>query len=181
MHQARELNYAPHFKVVHYSADGEGRVYVPIVNWSLAAATIALVVMFRSSGALAAAYGMAVAGTMLITTVLVVVCFRRLWHWSWPVAAAVGGTFLIVDSAFLIANLTKFLEGGWIPLAVAAGVYLVMSTWRIGRRVLESVRYAVGQELADLSRDADAGKLAACAARRCIFAAIPRPSRPRCS
>ena len=160
MHQARELNYAPHFTVVHYSSDGEGKVYVPLVNWLLAGATILLVITFRSSNALAGAYGMAVSGTMLITTILVVVCFRRIWQWSWPVAAAIGGTFLVVDSAFLIANLTKLLEGGWIPLAVAATVYLVMSTWRIGRKVLESARYVPDKALAELCREADAGKLA---------------------
>jgi KUP system potassium uptake protein len=125
----------------------------------LAAATILLVLAFRSSDALAGAYGMAVSGTMLITTVLVVVCFRRLWNWSWPVIAVVGGLFLIVDSSFLVANLMKLLEGGWIPLAVAATVYLVMSTWRIGRRALESARYAPEHALAELSRDAKAGKL----------------------
>jgi KUP system potassium uptake protein len=160
VHQARELSYAPHITVEHYSGDGEGKVYVPLMNWSLAAATILLVVSFQSADALAGAYGMAVAGTMLITTILVVVCFRRLWNWSWPVAIIVGGAFLIVDSSFLIANLAKLLEGGWIPLAVAAGVYLVMSTWRIGRNALESARYFPSKTLAELCRDAKSGKLA---------------------
>jgi KUP system potassium uptake protein len=159
MHQARQLGYTPHIQVVHYSGNGEGKVYVPLVNWSLAVATILLVVTFRSSAALAGAYGMAVSGTMLITTVLVVVCFRRLWNWSWTVAALVGGTFLVVDSAFFIANLAKIFEGGWIPLTVAAAVYLVMSTWRIGRKALESARYVPGEALNDLLRDVNAGKL----------------------
>jgi KUP system potassium uptake protein len=159
IHQARELNYAPQLKVVHYSDDGEGKVYVPLVNWSLAVATILLVITFRSSDALAGAYGMAVAGTMLITTLLVVVCFRRLWNWSWPLTILVGGIFLMVDSSFLTANLVKLFDGGWIPLAVASIVYLVMSTWRIGRNALESARYVSDKAIADLCRQADAGKL----------------------
>ena len=173
MHQARELNYAPHFKVVHYSSDGEGKVYVPLVNWLLAGATILLVITFRSSNALAGAYGMAVSGTMLITTILVVVCFRRIWRWSWTVAAAIGGVFLVVDSAFLIANLTKLLEGGWIPLAVASTVYLVMSTWRIGRKVLESARYVPDKALADLCQEVDAGKLARVRGTAVYFSSDP--------
>ncbi len=130
LHQAHELGFAPRIKVEHYSEDGEGKVYVPIVNWCLMVATILLVIEFRSSDALAGAYGMAVAGTMIITTVLVVVCFRRLWKWSWPVTIFVGCCFLAVDSVFFLANLAKFFDGGWLPLTVAAMIYLVMDTWR---------------------------------------------------
>ena len=167
------MDYAPHITVSHYSGDGEGKVYVPLVNWCLAAATILLVISFQSADALAGAYGMAVAGTMLITTILVVVCFRRLWNWSWPVTIAVGGVFLIVDSSFLVANLTKLFEGGWIPLAVAAGVYLVMSTWRVGRNALESARYGTNKSLADLCRDANSGKLARVPGTAVYFSSDP--------
>ncbi len=131
MHQARQFRYMPRIEVQHYSDDGEGKVYVPLVNWCLAVAAIALVLAFRSSNALAGAYGMAVSGTMLITTVLVVPCFRRLWKWSWPVTIILATLFLTVDGTFLVANLAKLFEGGWIPLTVAAGIYLVMSTWRV--------------------------------------------------
>ncbi len=160
MHQARQSRYMPRFEVIHYSGDGEGKVYVPLVNWCLAVAAILLVLAFRSSDALAGAYGMAVSGTMLITTVLVVPCFRRLWHWPWLVAIPVAVLFLTVDSSFLIANLAKFLQGGWIPLAVAAGLYLIMSTWRIGRRAMEAQRYVPDTALSDLRRTANSGKLA---------------------
>ncbi len=159
MHQARQFRYVPRMEVQHYSDDGEGKVYVPLVNWCLAAATIALVLVFRSSNRLAGAYGMAVSGTMLITTVLVVPCFRRLWKWSWPVTIVLATLFLVVDGTFLIANLVKFFDGGWIPLTVAAGIYLVMSTWRSGRRAMEAGRYIPDKAIGELRRDADAGKI----------------------
>ena len=151
IHKARQLGYAPRIKVVHYSGDGEGKVYVPLVNWCLALATIALVFAFRSFDALAGAYGMAVAGIIIITTVLVVVCFRRNWKWSWPVTVLVGGGFLLVDSVFFLANLAKFFDGGWLPLTVAAVIYLVMDTWRCGRRLLIASRQEPASSLDDLA------------------------------
>ena len=159
IHQAREFGYVPRLEVVHYSSDGEGKVYVPLANWCLAAATILLVVAFRSSDALAGAYGMAVSGTMLITTILIVVCFRRVWKWSWAKTVALASTFLLVDSMFGIANLTKLFDGGWIPLTVAGFIYLIMSTWQIGRRALELARTSSDDALQKLQRAAKAEKL----------------------
>ncbi len=159
LHQARELGFAPWIKVDHYSDDGEGKVYVPIVNWCLMVATILLVITFRSSDALAGAYGMAVAGTMIITTVLVVVCFRRIWKWSWLAVILVGSCFLAVDSVFFLANLAKFFDGGWLPLAVAAVVYLVMDTWRRGRQLVIASRHDDAAAFKDLLRDIKDKKL----------------------
>ncbi|HZZ30282.1 MAG TPA: KUP/HAK/KT family potassium transporter, partial [Pirellulales bacterium] len=173
MHQARQFGYIPRLEVVHYSGDGEGKVYVPLVNWCLAAATIALVLTFRSSDALAGAYGMAVSGTMLITTVLIVVCFRRLWKWNWLATVLLAALFLTVDSAFLVANLTKFLQGGWIPLTIAAAIYLVMSTWRIGRVALKSARYVSADVIQQLHRDVKAGKLSRVSGTAIYFSSDP--------
>ena len=159
LHQARQLGYAPRIKVEHYSTDGEGKVYVPLVNWCLAIATILLVIFFRSSDALAGAYGMAVAGTMIITTILVVVCFRRNWKWSWPATILVAAAFLSVDSIFFLANLAKFFDGGWLPLSVAATIYLVMDTWRRGRRLLQASRCDTKTSLDDLLHQVKTGDL----------------------
>ena len=102
---------------------------------------------------------MAVAGTMIITTFLVVVCFRRVWKWSWPATILVAGVFLSVDSVFFLANLAKFFDGGWLPLSVAAVVYLIMDTWRRGRRLLEANRSEAETSLDDLRHQVKAGKL----------------------
>ena len=173
MHQARQFRFVPRIQVVHYSNDGEGKVYVPVVNWCLAAAAILLVLAFRSSDALAGTYGMAVSGTMLITTVLVVPCFRRLWNWPWPIAIAVAALFLCVDGTFLTANLVKFLEGGWIPLTAAAAIYVVMSTWRLGRRAMEESRYVPDTVIKQLRREAEAGKLASVPGTAVYFCSDP--------
>jgi KUP system potassium uptake protein len=159
LHQSRELGYAPRIQVVHYSNDGEGKVYVPMVNWCLAAATILLVITFRSSDALAGAYGMAVSGTMFITTILAVVCFRRIWKWSWWAMIAVAAGFLLIDCLFFTANLAKFVDGGWLPLLVAAVIYLIFDTWRRARRVIQLGRHKSTTSLDDLRRDVRAGKL----------------------
>ncbi len=173
MHQARELGYAPRIKVVHYSKEGEGKVYVPLVNWALAVATILLVIAFRSSDKLAGAYGMAVAGTMLITTVLVVVCFRRVWKWPLLATVLVGAGFLLVDSTFFLANLAKFFDGGWLPLTVAAVVYLIMDAWRRGRRILEGDRHAPTKSLDELRHAVKSGDLVCVPGTAVYFASDP--------
>src|SRR5690606_39232434 len=149
-HQARQLGYLPNVQITHYSDDGEGKVYVPLVNWVLAAAAVVLVVVFRSSNALAGAYGMAVAGTMLITTLLAVMCFWRIWNWSWLATIAAAAVFLTVDATFMAANLVKLFQGGWIPLTAAAGAFLIMITWRDGRAAIERTKQAPADALTDL-------------------------------
>ena len=144
--QAVQLGYAPRFDIRHTSAHEKGQVFVPEVNTMLMLATVGLVFGFRSSTNLASAYGMAVTATMVITTLLAYVVTRHVWGWSVPKAVLVTGGFLLVDLAFFAANLLKIEHGGWFPLLVGAVVYLIMSTWHIGRRlVLERLR---NQEIA---------------------------------
>jgi KUP system potassium uptake protein len=122
--------------VVHTSAEEQGQVYVPSFNWAVMVATLALVLAFRSSGALAAAFGLAVAGTMSITTVLFLVVARRNWRWRWTVVAAFASVFVAIDLSFLTANMFKIEDGGWLPLAIGAGLLILMLVWAYGRRLL---------------------------------------------
>ena len=137
--QAVQLGYSPRVTIVHTSHTEVGQIYVPEVNQGLAVACILLVLGFGSSTSLAAAYGIAVTGTMIITTILFYRVARDLWHWSLPAAAGLCGLFLVVDLAFFGANIVKFADGGWFPLVVAAGVYTMMSTWKRGRAKLASL------------------------------------------
>ena len=113
-----------------------GQIYIPAVNWALMAACIALVIGFGSSADLAAAYGVAVTSTMLITTVLFYVVLRERFGWPLGRAAGLCGVFLVIDAAFLGANVFKIPAGGWFPLLVAAGMFSLMTTWRTGRRLV---------------------------------------------
>ena len=99
---------------------------------------------FKSSSALAAAYGIAVTGTMIVTTVALYVVMRRAWSWSAWQAVPLCGAFLLLDAIFFLSNLHKFQDGGWLPLAIAAGVFLIMETWRAGRRALVEKAYGGG-------------------------------------
>ena len=132
--QAVQLGYSPRFNVQHTSAHEKGQVYIPEVNALLMISTVGLVFGFRSSPNLAAAYGMAVTTTMVITTLLAYVVARERWRWSVRRAGLVTAAFLGIDVAFFGANLIKIQHGGWFPLLVAAGVFTVMSTWKTGRQ-----------------------------------------------
>jgi KUP system potassium uptake protein len=134
--QAVQLGYSPRLDIDHTSSQEMGQVYVPQVNWGLMAATIVIVIGFKSSGALAAAYGIAVSLTMMITALLLHFVATERWNWPLPVALLVTGTFLAIDTAFFGANLLKFLQGGWLPLAIAAVLFTLMTTWKTGRRIL---------------------------------------------
>jgi KUP system potassium uptake protein len=133
--QAIQLGVLPRLDVYHTSDESAGQVYVPQVNWLLAVAVLALVFGFRSSAALASAYGIAVAGDMLVTTLLVATVARGLWGWSWPAVVIVMGTFLALDLTFVSANLHKVPDGGWFPLLVGAVALTLMLCWRRGRLV----------------------------------------------
>jgi KUP system potassium uptake protein len=134
--QAVQLGYLPRIRVVHTSEEEIGQIYVPFVNWLLLAAVLILVFAFERSAKLAAAYGIAVTGTIAITMVLFLVLARRSMGWRlWQVVAA-GLFFGIVDAAFLGANLVKIGKGGWLPIMVGIGVYTVLSTWQQGRRIV---------------------------------------------
>jgi KUP system potassium uptake protein len=134
--QAMQLSLMPRLDVHQTSEQAIGQVYVPQINWLLMVCVIGLVLAFRSSDALAAAYGIAVAGTMLVTTALLAVVARRLWGLSTPLTAAVIGSFFLVDFAFFAANLVKIPQGGWFPLLVGAVVFTLMATWRRGRQII---------------------------------------------
>ena len=134
--QAMQLSLLPRLDVRQTSDTAIGQVYVPQINWLLMVCVIGLVLAFRSSDNLAAAYGIAVAGTMVITTGLLALVARRVWRWSVPVTVAVMGSLLVVDLAFFAANAVKIPQGGWFPLLIGAVVFTLMSTWRRGRQIV---------------------------------------------
>ena len=137
--QAVQLGYSPRVTVVHTSQTEMGQIYIPEVNQALWVGCLALVIGFRSSTNLAAAYGVAVTGTMLITTMLFHTVARDLWDWPAPRAWALTALLLAVDGAFFAANLIKIEEGGWFPLVVAVGIYTLMTTWNRGRARLAAI------------------------------------------
>ncbi|MBS0358028.1 MAG: potassium transporter Kup [Proteobacteria bacterium] len=134
--QAIQLGYCPRLEVTHTSEQEIGQIYLPWVNWGLFAAIIALVLWFQTSSNLAAAYGIAVTGTMTITTILAFVVVRNLWKWNWFISAIVILFFLVIDCAFFSANLVKIAEGGWFPLLMGLGIFTLFSTWKKGREIL---------------------------------------------
>jgi KUP system potassium uptake protein len=136
--QAIQLGYSPRLRAIYTSERIIGQIYVPVVNWGLMVACVALVLGFRTSSNLAAAYGVAITTTMLITTILFYVVARRRWHWPAAAALPIAAFFITIDLAFFGANMLKIAHGGWFPLLVSAAILFLMLTWRKGRRVLRS-------------------------------------------
>jgi KUP system potassium uptake protein len=134
--EAMQLGYSPRMEVQHTSERQMGQIYMPGINWALLIAVIALVLGFRNSANLGAAYGIAVTGTMLITTMLAFIVVRRLWGWGWVKSGVLISIFLIIDIAFFAANAIKIEDGGWFPLVFGLGVFTLMSTWKRGRQIL---------------------------------------------
>ncbi|MCL6739860.1 potassium transporter Kup [Sphingomonas sp. RB56-2] len=134
--QAIQLGFLPRLSILHTSAKAAGQIYIPVVNWTLLVAVVLLVVGFQASTGLAAAYGIAVTGTMFITTCMVGVAMFRIWKWKPIVAWPVIGLFVVIDGVYFASNLTKFVDGGWFPLLVAAVVFVVLTTWSSGRRIM---------------------------------------------
>ena len=134
--QAIQLGYCPRLDIEHTSSHEIGQVYVPQVNWALMISTIAIVIGFGSSTALAAAYGIAVTLTMVITAVLLHVVATERWRWPPAVALGVTGVFLTVDLAFFGANALKIAHGGWLPLVIGALLFTLMTTWKTGRQIV---------------------------------------------
>jgi KUP system potassium uptake protein len=132
-HQAIRLGYFPRLTVRHTSGEAEGQIYLPLVNWCLGGACILLVLAFRESSRLAAAFGLAVSGTMLISSVIFYEVTRRAWHWPRWKSGALLLFFLSFDVPFFAANTLKFLDGGYLPFAVGSFFVAVMAIWRIGR------------------------------------------------
>jgi len=144
-HQTIQLGFGPRLTVIHTSRSELGQVYIPEVNVALMVGCLVLVLGFRSSSALAAAYGIAVTGTMAITTVLFYAIARRRWRWSAVRAGFVAGAFLLIEGGFLIANALKVMRGGWVPIVIASGIFLLMTTWWRGTRLL--ARAAAGRSV----------------------------------
>jgi KUP system potassium uptake protein len=138
--QAIQLGLCPRMHITQTSSRGYGQIYVGFVNWTLMALTLALTLSFRSSDNLASAFGIAVALTMLLTSMLMFIAMREIWGWNLLTSVAVAGLFVLVDLSFVTANMMKVMQGGWVPLVVGATIYFLMSTWHRGR-------IALGQQL----------------------------------
>ncbi|WP_409565202.1 potassium transporter Kup [Rhizobium sp. BK456] len=136
--QAIHLNLLPRLQILHTSETHSGQIYMPRVNTLLFVFVAALVLFFRSSSRLSAAYGIAVTGEMLITSVLLFVVMRRIWNWKLATTLAIIIPISLIDAGFLAANIAKFANGGWVPVAVSATMALIMQTWTAGRRLLIS-------------------------------------------
>jgi KUP system potassium uptake protein len=148
--QAIQLGLLPRFEIRHTSESHSGQIYIPRINMLLLVCVTMLVLMFRSSSALASAYGIAVTGTMVVTAMMGFVVIWRVWRWSPIAAAALIAPFLFLDLTFLAANLLKVFEGGWVPLALGSVVMLLMYTWRRGSRLLFEKSRKLEFPLADL-------------------------------
>ena len=135
-HQAVQLGFLPRLRTLHTSASTAGQIYIPLVNWTLLGLVILLTLGFRSSTALASAYGIAVTGTMFITTAMMAVLIFTIWHWNRILGVGIVGLFLVVDGAYFASNLTKIPEGGWFPLLIGAIVFLCLTTWAKGRSLV---------------------------------------------
>ena len=135
-HQAVQLGFLPRLRTMHTSEKAAGQIYIPIVNWALLAMVIVLVLGFGESTRLASAYGIAVTGTMLITTMMLGFLVSHVWRWNRLAAAGVIGLFLLVDGAFFASNITKVADGGWFPLVVAGVLFAILTTWARGRQLM---------------------------------------------
>ena len=131
--QAVQLGYCPRMNILHTSGESMGQVYVPAINWMLMVSVFILVLTFKSSSALASAYGIAVTGTMIVDTILASIIFKELWSWNKPTRLSFLGAFLIVDIAFLSSNSLKIHTGGWLPLVIASVLFIILTTWIKGR------------------------------------------------
>lgn len=134
--QAMQLGFVPRMEVQHTSEKEQGQIYLPAVNWGLMLAVMILVLGFKSSNNLAAAYGIAVTGDMVITSLLASVVVARIWKWGWFRSIALFSCFLAVELVFLAANILKIPDGGWFPLVAGIAVFTLMTTWKRGRRLV---------------------------------------------
>jgi KUP system potassium uptake protein len=135
-HQAVQLGFLPRLRTEHTSEKAAGQIYIPAINWGLLFMVIVLVLGFRESGKLASAYGIAVTGTMLITTIMLGFLVFQVWRWNRALATVTIGLFLVVDGTYFASNITKIPDGGWFPLLVAAISFTVLTTWAKGRQLM---------------------------------------------
>ena len=157
--QAIQLGLLPRMRVLHTSDQESGQIYMPAVNWLLLAAVAWLVLAFKSSTALANAYGIAVTGTMVATSIIAFFVMRDVWGWRAWQALLLTGSFLAIDLTFLSANLLKFIEGGWLPVATGLALVLSIWTWREGRAILFGLRASGSVPLADFIATLGAGSI----------------------
>jgi KUP system potassium uptake protein len=155
--QSVQLGYCPRVAIVHTSRSEVGQIYIPEVNIALMIGCLLLVVAFRSSSALGAAYGIAVTGTMAITSVLFYVIARHRWGWSVWRAGAVAGFFVVIDLTFLAANLVKIAHGGWVPLVMGAFIFLLMTTWYRGGVLLDEIEAKASRPLGVFFQELERG------------------------
>ncbi len=150
--QAVALGLFPKIKIIHTNPDVEGQIYVPAMNKVLAVGCIILALVFRTSSGLAAAYGIAVTGTMVITTLVFYLIVRYLWHWSWWMIAPVFSFLIIFDLSFFASTVLKFWQGGFISILIAAALFLIMSTWDWGRKISRAAHLSLpGFSIAELT------------------------------
>jgi KUP system potassium uptake protein len=138
--QSIQLGYSPRMQIIHTSKREAGQIYIPEINKALMVGCLLLVVAFRSSSALSAAYGIAVTGAMAITSMMFGIVARQRWNWPLPRVIALTATFLLIDLSFFAANVVKIEHGGWVPLLLAIGIYTLMSTWKRGRQQLGRIQ-----------------------------------------
>ena len=150
--QAIQLGLLPRMKIVQTSPGSAGQIYIPAINWMLLFGVWLLVVQFRSSSAMASAYGIAVTGTMVVTTCLAFVVVHKLWKWSLAKSLLVILPFLVIDLIFFGANILRVVDGGWVPLAVGALICLLMWIWVRGKRLIDSKENEGTMTLAELSK-----------------------------
>ena len=150
--QAMQLGLLPRLSIKQTSAGHAGQIYVPSINWLVLFGVVVLTLGFRTSSSMAAAYGIAVTGTMVITCCLAFVVTRRRWGWSLPASLAVIVPFITIDLIFFGANILRVIEGGWVPLTIAAGILLVIWTWVRGRRIVNALEYDTALPLTDMAK-----------------------------
>ncbi len=149
--QAIQLGLLPRLRIRQTSADNSGQIYLPAINWLLLIGVLVLVTQFRSSSAMAAAYGIAVTGTMVVTTCLAYLVVRHHWHWGRLQATLLIMPFLALDLIFFGSNILRVIEGGWVPLVVAAAIGLIIATWRRGKSIVNAFEARQSIPLADLA------------------------------
>jgi KUP system potassium uptake protein len=158
--QAIQLGWLPRLAITQTSAAGYGQIYVGPVNWLLMVVTLALTLGFKKSDDLAAAYGIAVSLTMLMTSVLLFIAMREIWRWSLPLAAAAAGALMVVDAGFVAANLMKVADGGYVPLLLAGVVYGVMLVWHTGAAAVAEKMREVVEPIAVVMQRVEEGGIA---------------------
>ena len=172
--QAIQLGYFPRLKVLHTNPDQRGQIYLPLVNTALAIGSIAMVLGFHSSSNLAGAYGIAVTGTMLVTTFALYLVMIRTWHWPVWRALPPCAFFFVIDLVFFGSNLHKFADGGWLPLGVAVGILVIMHTWKVGRTEIQDKVYRGAFDELDLATIARSKSIVRVPGSAVFMAASPR-------